>query len=142
MLSSPYKHTLVRYPLSASSTLALPSTSRKPLPPPRCSNPPPLPLPLSNTPPSGTASPPPTLPSPPSPPPGAPSSPLSFRPSSIPFSPCDTPAAPPFPPCPRTQGSSCAKRKASTMRRRAWMFCRARFSADVPPSSWEDGVGS
>lgn len=36
---------------------------------------------------------------------------------------------------PRVHGSSCARRNATTIRRRAWMFCRARFSAAVPPSS-------
>ena len=35
----------------------------------------------------------------------------------------------------RTQGMSWAKKKARTMRKRAWMFCSARFSALLPPSA-------
>ena len=34
---------------------------------------------------------------------------------------------------PRTHGSNCAKRYENTIRVRAWMFCKARFSAFVPP---------
>lgn len=44
-------------------------------------------------------------------------------------------------PCrPLTHGTSCAIRNAKTMRKRAWMFCSARFSAGVPPSARKRGV--
>ena len=34
---------------------------------------------------------------------------------------------------PRTHGRSCAKKYAITIRKRAWIFCNARFSASLPP---------
>jgi hypothetical protein len=46
----------------------------------------------------------------------------------------------PLPVLPRTHGSSCASRYENTMRRRAWMFWRARFSVWEPPCTLYCGV--
>ena len=36
-------------------------------------------------------------------------------------------------------GLACASRNASTMRRRAWIFCSARFSGGLPPCTLQQG---
>jgi hypothetical protein len=40
---------------------------------------------------------------------------------------------------PRTHGRSCAKKYAITIRRRACIFCNARFSASLPPCTRKRG---